>query len=330
MGSKHSVINRDNSTIRTSNSTIDGWRNTIIGSNNKIFGGFNTVNGDNNKICGANNEIRGNNNIMQGEGNMARGDGNVSRQWVDDEVKEVKKVEDRKSTRHKEPSAPEQNYMPKVPRQMDPFDRYISGYTNKLDNNINSFINNINNNIDNNINRLNEDTKNSIDRLNRDMGVSVATTAVGGDNYWIQRHDRDLLDPFGSMLNGGPRPSAPPAEELPDRYQSNRGRRRGQMLFGPPHARRNEQDRPREVVRTEVVYVERKVEKKLELEEKPDQEAEEDSHQCTICLTNKKCVLYAPCNHVASCNECAQKILKGTKQCPLCREEVKAMTHIYI
>ena len=49
-------------------------------------------------------------------------------------------------------------------------------------------------------------------------------------------------------------------------------------------------------------------------------------NQCSICLDNKKCMLFSPCNHVSSCHRCSKKI----KMCPICREAIKDSIIIYI
>lgn len=68
------------------------------------------------------------------------------------------------------------------------------------------------------------------------------------------------------------------------------------------------------------------------LEVKEDVKAKEDDKElmCVICTENKKCVLYTPCNHVSSCNTCAQQILKTKPECPLCREPIVKLTHIFL
>jgi hypothetical protein len=71
--------------------------------------------------------------------------------------------------------------------------------------------------------------------------------------------------------------------------------------------------------------------KKLELEVKADEKTDSEENQCTICVEHKKCILYGPCNHVASCNTCAQQILKmSKKECPLCRAKIESLTQIFI
>lgn len=71
--------------------------------------------------------------------------------------------------------------------------------------------------------------------------------------------------------------------------------------------------------------------KKPTLEKKDDEKTDNDSEACIICTEYKKCVLYTPCNHLASCNTCAQKILSGRKrECPLCRVKIETLTHVFV
>lgn len=70
--------------------------------------------------------------------------------------------------------------------------------------------------------------------------------------------------------------------------------------------------------------------KKIKLNEKKDISTEIEEEQCIICLDNKKCILYVPCHHVASCNQCAQKIIQSKQQCPICRTKVEQMIQVFI
>lgn len=68
----------------------------------------------------------------------------------------------------------------------------------------------------------------------------------------------------------------------------------------------------------------------LSLEVKEDTKTEDASLVCSICTEHKKCILYTPCNHIASCNTCAQQILKsGNKKCPLCRKPIEKLTNVF-
>ncbi len=42
---------------------------------------------------------------------------------------------------------------------------------------------------------------------------------------------------------------------------------------------------------------------------------DEDSNECIICMSNEKTIVFGPCGHFYSCNECSNKLTK----CPICR-----------
>jgi len=46
---------------------------------------------------------------------------------------------------------------------------------------------------------------------------------------------------------------------------------------------------------------------------------------CTICLTNKKAILFLPCRHMCTCNPCST----STNACPLCRQTIKERIKVY-
>lgn len=57
---------------------------------------------------------------------------------------------------------------------------------------------------------------------------------------------------------------------------------------------------------------------------KPDQPAYNDTRtdlhheQCSICMENKRCVLFASCGHIVSCWSCSADL----RDCPLCRKAI--------
>ena len=46
---------------------------------------------------------------------------------------------------------------------------------------------------------------------------------------------------------------------------------------------------------------------------------------CSVCLENKKNILFSPCNHVACCSLCAQKC----ETCPICRGDIDNVLEIF-
>lgn len=57
-----------------------------------------------------------------------------------------------------------------------------------------------------------------------------------------------------------------------------------------------------------------------------DEETEESTAQCTICLTNKKCVVSSPCGHIVSCVSCAKQL---QPKCPMCRARINQLVKVF-
>ena len=50
----------------------------------------------------------------------------------------------------------------------------------------------------------------------------------------------------------------------------------------------------------------------------------DDLEECLVCSNNERCVIYSPCNHVVTCDGCAQRV----KKCLLCRQNVESWTTV--
>lgn len=61
-----------------------------------------------------------------------------------------------------------------------------------------------------------------------------------------------------------------------------------------------------------------------------DTKTEVSEIQCCVCMENKKCVLFEPCKHIVSCNNCSKNIGRKKNQCPLCREPIIRMYSVYL
>jgi hypothetical protein len=46
---------------------------------------------------------------------------------------------------------------------------------------------------------------------------------------------------------------------------------------------------------------------------------------CVVCMSNKINVLFTPCNHLITCNECSKKI----KKCCVCQEKIKGKMKVF-
>jgi hypothetical protein len=49
-------------------------------------------------------------------------------------------------------------------------------------------------------------------------------------------------------------------------------------------------------------------------------ETMDEEEQCILCYKYKKNIVYEPCNHVISCYECFEKLLR--KECPVCKTNI--------
>ena len=49
-------------------------------------------------------------------------------------------------------------------------------------------------------------------------------------------------------------------------------------------------------------------------------ETMDEEEQCILCYKYKKNIIYEPCNHVISCYECFEKLLR--KECPVCKRNI--------
>lgn len=60
--------------------------------------------------------------------------------------------------------------------------------------------------------------------------------------------------------------------------------------------------------------------------------AGDDEPTCKICLVNRMDVLFEPCHHLASCRDCAKKLVEINpirQDCPVCRKKIEYATILY-
>ena len=53
--------------------------------------------------------------------------------------------------------------------------------------------------------------------------------------------------------------------------------------------------------------------------------ASEEEDACIVCLDEKKCIVYEPCNHLCLCKSCSLRI----KQCPACQVPTKTKRRVF-
>ena len=55
-------------------------------------------------------------------------------------------------------------------------------------------------------------------------------------------------------------------------------------------------------------------------------EALEDAETCTVCLAEKRGVLFLPCGHLVCCGECSEKV----NECPMCRKVIRKRKTVFM
>jgi hypothetical protein len=62
----------------------------------------------------------------------------------------------------------------------------------------------------------------------------------------------------------------------------------------------------------------------------PDEKAVPVILACIVCQLNQINAVTIPCRHACFCNECSGDYLKMSGKCPICRESLTSIEHIYI
>ena len=57
-----------------------------------------------------------------------------------------------------------------------------------------------------------------------------------------------------------------------------------------------------------------------------DEETEDETKACSVCLTNVKCCLVQPCGHLCLCIGCSRAV---ERKCPMCRKPITRIQRIY-
>jgi len=55
-----------------------------------------------------------------------------------------------------------------------------------------------------------------------------------------------------------------------------------------------------------------------------------DQNSCCVCLKEKKAIIFLPCKHVCTCNECSNKLLRVDNKCPLCQIRIEQRIEPYL
>ena len=66
--------------------------------------------------------------------------------------------------------------------------------------------------------------------------------------------------------------------------------------------------------------------KKVKKEKDDALEALEEAETCTVCLAEKRSVLFLPCGHLVCCGECSE----GVDECPICRKVIGSRKTVFM
>ncbi|KAI9361920.1 zinc finger, C3HC4 type-domain-containing protein [Pilaira anomala] len=50
---------------------------------------------------------------------------------------------------------------------------------------------------------------------------------------------------------------------------------------------------------------------------------------CRICFDNQQNCVFLDCGHMATCIECAKKLIESRNECPICREPILKLVHVF-
>ena len=58
------------------------------------------------------------------------------------------------------------------------------------------------------------------------------------------------------------------------------------------------------------------------------QQDDDEGDGCVVCLTRKRQIIFS-CGHYHTCSKCSRNILKGNKECPMCRKSIDNVTRVF-
>jgi Zinc finger, C3HC4 type (RING finger) len=57
-------------------------------------------------------------------------------------------------------------------------------------------------------------------------------------------------------------------------------------------------------------------------------DSETTQPECVVCLSGPKDTIVLPCRHLCVCKECALRVRRQTRKCPICRQEFHSLLHM--
>lgn len=72
--------------------------------------------------------------------------------------------------------------------------------------------------------------------------------------------------------------------------------------------------------------IRREFRRRLEMDQIRLRDERAEQTLCSVCLTQEKCILLAPCNHICCCEVCGAKM----QRCPLCQSAVTSRVTVFL
>ncbi|KAI7901667.1 zinc finger, C3HC4 type-domain-containing protein [Cokeromyces recurvatus] len=58
-------------------------------------------------------------------------------------------------------------------------------------------------------------------------------------------------------------------------------------------------------------------------------ETVKDDNLCRICFDAQQNCVFLDCGHMVTCMDCAKKLIETNNQCPICREPILKLVHVF-
>ncbi len=67
----------------------------------------------------------------------------------------------------------------------------------------------------------------------------------------------------------------------------------------------------------------------LQAQELRRKRMEHFNNECTVCMNKQADFVIIPCGHQCACENCLNKIQRGTNKCPICRTTIENICRVY-
>ncbi len=279
-------------TIIGNGNTIIGNHNVINGSNNEVKGNHNTVNGHKTRITGNHNQINGNENIMIGSFNNSIGNKNSQKNAGLSKSFKPKISDKRKKMKKSKQSNEHYSNTGLVVGNLGP-----NGVINFIDSDDND----------------DSGTINFFDTIN-------TIGAIGN----VMVENQSLVSNIFTDDNG----------RKESKYKVKISNCKDVTIDSNNYAFYDDSDEKESKYNIKESYKNnKKKEKENVIPEGKDEKLKEDyapSTNCIICEENVRSLAIDNCDHFCCCYECADKIMKTSKLCPICKEKIVKFRKVLI